>query len=186
MDPLERRWVARFLSRPLPDPEFASIETILESAGALDGVSRDPSDPIQWMLRSGEDRSSCLPEPSTAKLGGPDEVDGRACSRIEGVQHGGRRAVVWIENASGLILKLESGKEFDDELRTWMLQKIRERIALTPDIDPNRSALEHAASRFVGRQTNHVRVEVTTAWRPILDAPVDLATFEPTSQEAGP
>ena len=159
-------------------PGVSSHKNITHAAGALAGVSHGVSASIPYMLFSAEPRYSCLPDPSTASVVGTGDVEGRACTKIEGILRGRRRAVAWIENASSLLLKLESEMVSDDESRMQQLKGMREHLAgMRPD-DPHRSAVEKAVAHFSeSRLTDH-RTEYSTEWRPTLDQTVDPACLE--------
>ena len=159
-------------------PSVAAHPTITHAAGALAGVSHGVSTSIPYMLFSAEPRYSCLPDPSTAKLVGRDEVEGRACTKIEGILRGRRRAVAWIEDSSGLLLKLESEMVSDDESRRQQFQSTREHLAAMQPDDPHRPAVEKAIAHFSEPRAKDYRTEETVVWRPILDQPADPASLE--------
>ena len=159
-------------------PDGSSHPSIAEAAGGLAGVSKGASSSVPYMLFNAVPRDYCMPDPSTASVVGTDEIEGRACKKIEGIQRGRRRAMVWIEIASGLLLKVESGSVFDDESRRQELVRLRERYASMGPDDPHRSVMEKAIAHFSeSRGTNH-RTEETTVWRPVLDQPIDSASLE--------
>ena len=159
-------------------PDGSSHPSITHAAGALAGVSKGASSSVPFMLFSAEPRYSCLPDASTAKLVGTDDIEGRACVKIEGLQRGRRRAIVWIEKASGLLLKVESGNVFDGSSRGQKLERMRDHFATMRPDDPHRTVVEKAISHFAETRVQDYRTEETTVWRPILDQPVDPASLE--------
>ncbi len=159
-------------------PDGSTHPSIVDAAGALAGLSHRVSSSIPFMLFNAEPRYFCLPDPSTAKLLGTDVFEGRECTKIEGLQQRGRLAVVWIEEVSGLLLKLESGSTFGGKSREEMVMGMREALAAMRPDDAKRSLVENAIARYSESRGPNFQTEETTVWRPVLDQPVDAASLE--------
>jgi hypothetical protein len=114
-----------------------------------------------------------LPDPSTAMRLEPDEVEGRACTRIDWRPERGRE-LAWIEAASALLLRREHGTVFDEVSRKLQLEFVRNRLASMPPGE--RSEMEKTV--YIPPHGPDHRTEETTVWRPVLDEPVDPASLE--------
>ncbi len=166
-----RNWSTHKL---VPD-EYKSAS---DAMGAFAGVSSGASHFIPRMLDSKLGAAGSLPDSPTARVVGNGDLDGVLCTRVEGVRYRGQRVIVWIEDQSGLVRKLETGHNFDESAFNQQAKEIREALAAMDPSDPKRAVMEKAVCHFAERRTPDYRTEATTVWSPVLDRPIDQGVFD--------
>jgi hypothetical protein len=120
-----------------------------------------------------------LPDADAVSEVGLGVFDGHECHRIEAPSRrpGGEVVVLWFDKTSILLRGREETSTFDESVRRFHDESIREALnKMAPD-DPNRPMMEAAVARRASPRTDNYTTESTSIWRPRVDEPIDPRAF---------